>query len=44
MPAAGSFTTDISATRKRARQEMEQGPVNSSYGKHADDLIDLLGA
>jgi hypothetical protein len=34
MPA-GSFTTDITAIRKRARQKMEE---------HADDIVDLLGA
>ena len=47
MPA-GSFTTDITAIRKRARQKMEEGPVTESYGKKpedvADDLVDLLGA
>jgi hypothetical protein len=34
--AAGSFTTDITAIRKRARQKMEE--------EHADDIVDLLGA
>jgi hypothetical protein len=33
---AGSFTTDITAIRKRARQKMEE--------EHADDLVDLLDA
>ena len=43
--AAGSFTTDITAIRERARQKMADGPVTGSYGKeHADDLVDLLGA
>jgi bacterioferritin len=53
MPA-GSFTADITAIRKRARQKMEEGPVTGSFGKdpeeviageeeHADDLVDLLG-
>ena len=42
--AAGSFTTDITAIRERARQKMEEGPVTSSYGKHADDIVDLVGA
>jgi bacterioferritin len=62
--AAGSFTTDVTAIRKRARQKMDEGPVTSSYGKdpkeviavateivcwmrytrHADDIVDLLGA
>jgi hypothetical protein len=52
MPA-GSFTADMTAIGKRARQKMEEGPVTGSYGKdpkqviadedeHADDL-DLLG-
>jgi hypothetical protein len=52
----GSFTTDITTIRKRARQKMEEGPVTGSYGKdptyetfadeeeHADDIVDLLGA
>jgi hypothetical protein len=31
--SAGSFTTDISAIRKRARQKIEEGPVASSFGK-----------
>ena len=44
MPS-GSFTADITAIRKRARQKMEYEPVTGSYGKeeHADDLVDLLG-
>ena len=44
MPS-GSFTADITAIRKRARQKMEEGPVTGSHGKeeHADDLVDLLG-
>jgi bacterioferritin len=41
MPA-GSFTADISAIRKRARQKMEQGPVTSSYGKDPKDVIAVL--
>jgi hypothetical protein len=31
--SAGSFTTDISAIRKRARQKIEEGQVTSAYGK-----------
>jgi bacterioferritin len=65
----GSFTADITAIRRQARQKMEEGPVTGSYGKdpedviavpdevlateivcwmrctrHADDIVDLLGA
>jgi bacterioferritin len=42
MPAAGSFTTEITAIRKRARQKMEEGPVTSSYGKKPEDVISVL--
>ena len=47
--AAGSFTTDSTAIRKRARQKTVQGPVIRSSGEnreeeHADHLVDLLGA
>jgi bacterioferritin len=41
MPA-GSFTADITAIRKRARQKMEEGPVTSSYGKNPEDVISVL--
>ena len=41
MPA-GSFTTDITAIRKRARQKMEEGPVTESYRKKPDDVISVL--
>jgi bacterioferritin len=41
MPA-GSFTTDITAIRKRARQKMEEGPVTESYGKKPEDVIAVL--
>ncbi len=41
MPA-GSFTADITAIRKRARQKMEEGPVTSSYGKDPEDVISVL--
>jgi bacterioferritin len=41
MPA-GSFTTDITAIRERARQKMEQGPVTVSYGKDPKDVIAVL--
>ena len=40
--AEGSFTTDITAIRKRARQKMEEGPVTASYGKDPDDVIAVL--
>ena len=40
--AAGSFTTDITAIRKRARQKMEEGPVTGSYGKDPKDVIAVL--
>jgi bacterioferritin len=39
---AGSFTTDITAIRKRARQKMEDGPVTESYGKQPEDVIAVL--
>jgi bacterioferritin (cytochrome b1) len=38
MPA-GSFTADITAIRKRARQKMEEGPVTGSYGKDPKEVI-----
>jgi bacterioferritin (cytochrome b1) len=41
MPA-GSFTTDITAIRERARQKMEEGSVTSSYGKNPEDVISVL--
>ena len=41
MPA-GSFTTDIAAIRKRARQKMEEGPVTGSYGKDPKEVIAVL--
>jgi bacterioferritin len=41
--AAGSFTTDITAIRKRAREKMEDGPVTESYGdKKPEDVIAVL--
>jgi bacterioferritin len=41
--AAGSFTSDITAIRKRAREKMEDGPVTESYGdKKPEDVIDVL--
>jgi bacterioferritin len=40
--ATGSFTTDITAIRKRARQKMEEGPVTDSYGKKPEDVIAVL--
>jgi bacterioferritin (cytochrome b1) len=33
---AGSFTTDITAIRERARQKMEEGAVTGSYGMKPD--------
>ena len=41
MPA-GSFTTDISAIRERARQKMEEGPVTGSYGKGPKEVIAVI--
>ena len=41
MPA-GSFTADITAIRKRARQKMEEGPVTGSYGKDPKEVIAVL--
>ncbi len=38
----GSFTADITAIRKRARQKMEDGPVTGSYGKDPKDVIAVL--
>lgn len=40
--AAGSFTTDITAIRERARQKMEEGPVTGSYGKDPKEVIAVL--
>jgi bacterioferritin len=41
MPA-GSFTADITAIRKRARQKMEEGPVTGSYGEVPKEVIAVL--
>jgi bacterioferritin len=41
MPA-GSFTTDVTAIRERARQKMEEGPVTGSYGKDPEEVIAVL--
>ena len=41
MPA-DSFTADITAIRKRARQKMEEGPVTGSYGKDPKEVIAVL--
>ncbi len=38
----GSFTADITAIRKRARQKMEEGPVTGSYGKDPKEVIAVL--
>jgi bacterioferritin len=38
----GSFTTDITAIRERARQKMEEGPVTASYGKDPKEVIAVL--
>ena len=40
--AAGSFTTDVTATRKRARQKTEEGAVTGSYAKDPDEVIAVL--
>ena len=40
--SAGSFTADITAIRKRARQKMEDGPVTGSYGKDPKEVIAVL--
>jgi bacterioferritin len=42
MPGS-SFSVDVAAIRDRARQKMDQGPVTEAYGKHADDIVDLVG-
>ena len=41
--AAGSFTTDVTAIRKRARQKMDEDFLVDQE-EHADDIVDLLGA
>jgi len=38
----GSFTTDVTAIRERARQKMEEGPVTGSYGKDPKEVIAVL--
>ena len=40
--AAGSFTTDITAIRERARQKMADGPITGSYGKDPKEVIAVL--
>ena len=40
--AVGSFTTDITAIRERARQKMADGPVTGSYGKDPEEVIAVL--
>jgi bacterioferritin len=37
-----SFSADIAAIRERARQKMSEGPVTSSYGKDAKEVISVL--
>lgn len=41
MPAS-SFSVDVAATRERARQKMDQGPVTETYGKDPADVIAVL--
>jgi bacterioferritin len=40
----GGFAPDLEAIRRRAREEMMQGPVTSDYGLDAEHVIGLLDA
>ncbi len=40
--ASKSFSIDVAAIRDRARQKMDQGPVTSSYGKDAGEVVGIL--
>ena len=40
--ADSSFSVDVAAIRKRARQKMDQGPVTASYGKDPADVVAVL--
>ncbi len=42
--AAQPFFTDVSELRKRARREIEKGPVTPNYGGNVEQAIELLQA
>src|SRR3954452_8797481 len=42
MAANGSFSSDIAAIRKRAREHLEQGALTSNYGGDVATAIRLL--
>ena len=42
MGSKGSFVTDITAIRKRAREKLEQGAVTENYGGDVETAIALL--
>ena len=41
-PMSGEFLTDIETLRRRARAEIEQGPITSSYGADRERVIAVL--
>ena len=42
MGSKGSFVTDITAIRKRAREKLERGAITDNYGGDVDTAIALL--
>ncbi|HSP20503.1 MAG TPA: DUF892 family protein [Myxococcaceae bacterium] len=42
MGSKGTFSTDIAAIRKRAREKLEMGAVTDNYGGDVQTAIDLL--
>jgi bacterioferritin len=38
----GDFLTDVQTLRKRAREEIEKGPVTASYGADVERVINVL--
>ena len=38
----GDFLTDVETLRKRAREQIDQGPITSAYGADRDRVIDVL--
>ncbi len=38
----GEFLTDIETLRKRAREQMERGPITDAYGADRDRVVEVL--
>lgn len=41
-PGTGDFLTDVTTLRKRAREQMDKGPVTAAYGADVVRVLDLL--